>query len=102
MPFPSMDSGAAFCSSAMARGNALLRVTYQVYTCLTPAAPATPLNPFRAPEPLPTLNPSNVVPENGFPVVKGLISARNDQGQRLSFEQINKNEYVQRSSEMIE
>ena len=29
--------------------------------------------PFRAPEPLPTLNPSNFVPKNGFPVVKGLI-----------------------------
>ena len=28
------------------------------------------LNPFRAPEPLPTLNPSNYVPKNGFPVVK--------------------------------
>ena len=31
------------------------------------------LNPFRAPEPLPILDPSNVVPKNGFPVVKGLI-----------------------------
>ena len=30
------------------------------------------LTPFRAPEPLPTLNPRNVVPKNGFPVVKGL------------------------------
>ena len=39
------------------------------------------LNPFRAPEPLPTLNPSKFVPtlnpskfvpKNGFPVVKGL------------------------------
>ena len=30
------------------------------------------LNPFRAPEPLSTLNPSNFVPKNGFPVVKGL------------------------------
>ena len=30
------------------------------------------LNPFRAPEPLPMLNPSNFVPKNGFPVVKGL------------------------------
>ena len=29
-------------------------------------------NPFRAPEPLPTLNPSNLVPKNGFPVAKGL------------------------------
>ena len=28
---------------------------------------------FRAPEPLPILNPSNFVPKNGFPVVKGLI-----------------------------
>ena len=27
------------------------------------------LNPFRAPEPLPILNPSNFVPKNGFPVV---------------------------------
>ena len=30
------------------------------------------LNPLRAPEPLPILNPSNFVPKNGFPVVKGL------------------------------
>ena len=30
------------------------------------------LNPFRAPKPLPILNPSNYVPKNGFPVVKGL------------------------------
>ena len=30
------------------------------------------INPFRAPEPLPILNPSNFVPKNGFPVVKGL------------------------------
>ena len=30
------------------------------------------LNPFRAPEPLPILNPSIIVPNNGFPVVKGL------------------------------
>ena len=30
------------------------------------------LNPFRAPELLPTLNPSTFVPKNGFPVVKGL------------------------------
>ena len=29
-------------------------------------------NPFRAPEPLPILNPSNFVPKIGFPVVKGL------------------------------
>ena len=29
-------------------------------------------NPFRAPEPLPILCPSNFVPKNGFPVVKGL------------------------------
>ena len=33
-----------------------------------------PFNPFRAPEPLPILNPSNFVPKNGFPVVKGLTS----------------------------
>ena len=33
-----------------------------------------PLNPFRAPEPHPTLNPSNFVPKKGFPVVKGLSS----------------------------
>ena len=32
------------------------------------------LNPSRAPEPLPILNPSNFVPKNGFPVVKGLRS----------------------------
>ena len=31
------------------------------------------LNPFRAPEPLPILNPSNFVPKNGFPVVKGYL-----------------------------
>ena len=30
------------------------------------------LNPFVAPEPLPIQNPSNFVPRNGFPVVKGL------------------------------
>ena len=30
------------------------------------------VNPFRVPEPLPILNPSNFVPKNGFPVVKGL------------------------------
>ena len=29
------------------------------------------INPFRAPEPLPILNPSNFVPKNGCPVVKG-------------------------------
>ena len=32
----------------------------------------TTLHPFRAPEPLPILNPSNFVPQNGFPVVKAL------------------------------
>ena len=32
------------------------------------------LNPFRAPELLPILNPSKFVPENGFPVVKRLSS----------------------------
>ena len=32
------------------------------------------LNPFRAPEPLHTLNPSHFVPQNGFPVAKGLNS----------------------------
>ena len=30
------------------------------------------VSPFRAPEPLPILNPSDFVPKNGFPVVKGL------------------------------
>ena len=30
------------------------------------------VNPSRAPEPLPILNPSNFVPKKGFPVVKGL------------------------------
>ena len=35
--------------------------------------PIKPVNPFRAPKPLPILNPSNFVPKNGFPVVKGLI-----------------------------
>ena len=34
------------------------------------------LDPFRAPEPLPILNPSNFVPKNGFPVVKGLTPSR--------------------------
>ena len=34
------------------------------------------LKPFRAPEPLPILNPSNIVPKNGFPVVEG-FSSRN-------------------------
>ena len=34
------------------------------------------VNPFRAPEPLPILNPSNFVPQNGFPVVKGLRGLR--------------------------
>ena len=29
------------------------------------------INPFRAPESLSILNPSNFVPKNGFPVVKG-------------------------------
>ena len=33
------------------------------------------VNPCRAPEPLPILNPSNFVPKNGFPVVKGLRSS---------------------------
>ena len=32
------------------------------------------VNPLRAPQPLPILNPSNFVPKNGFPVVKGLTS----------------------------
>ena len=34
------------------------------------------LNPFRAPEPLPILNPSNFVPKNGSPFVKGLIKLK--------------------------
>ena len=34
------------------------------------------INPFRAPKPLPILNPSNFVPKNGFPVVKGLNVGR--------------------------
>ena len=29
------------------------------------------LDPFKTPEPLPILNPSNFVPKNGFPVAKG-------------------------------
>ena len=33
------------------------------------------LNLFRAPESLPILNPSNFVPNNRFPVVKGLTTA---------------------------
>ena len=43
---------------------------------LTPVSTAfnsPELNLFRAPESLPILNPSNFVPKNGFPVVKGLI-----------------------------
>ena len=39
-------------------------------------------NPFRAPEPLPILNPSNVVPENGFLVVKGLNAQSTRHGAR--------------------
>ena len=38
------------------------------------------VNPFRAPEPLPMLNPSNFVPKNGFPVVKALRSPRTPPG----------------------
>ena len=38
------------------------------------------LNPFRAPEPLPILNPSNFVPKYGFPVVKGLNRVRGTLG----------------------
>ena len=34
------------------------------------------MKPFRAPEPLPILNPSKFVPKNGFPVVKGLSSPK--------------------------
>ena len=34
------------------------------------------LNPFRAPESLPTLNPTSFVPKNGFPVGKGLINPK--------------------------
>ena len=30
------------------------------------------LDPFKAPEPLPILNPSNFDPKNGFPVEKGV------------------------------
>ena len=41
---------------------------------IAPPKPAFFFNPFRAPEPLPILNPSNVVPKNGFPVVKGLTN----------------------------
>ena len=33
----------------------------------------TVLNPFRASEPFPILNPSNCVPKNGFPVEKELM-----------------------------
>ena len=35
-----------------------------------------PFNPFRAPKPLPVLNPSVFVPQNGFPVVQELTEAR--------------------------
>ena len=46
----------------------------QVHHFFFSGVPLTPqeLNSFRAPEPLPILNPSNFVPQNGFPVVKGL------------------------------
>ena len=37
------------------------------------------LNPFRAPGPLSILNPSNFVPKNGFPVVKGLSSSQTEE-----------------------
>ena len=40
-------------------------------------SPTYILNPFRAPEPLPILYPSNLVPKNGFPVVKGLMRTHN-------------------------
>ena len=36
------------------------------------------INPFRAPKPLPILNPSNNVPKNGFPIVKGSIVLSSD------------------------
>ena len=47
---------------------------YPVYcgTGLTELTKVSFVNPFRAPEPLPVLNPSNFVPKNGIPVVKGL------------------------------
>ena len=38
------------------------------------------INPFRAPEPLPILNPSSFVPKNGFPVVKGLRTVKEGSG----------------------
>ena len=36
------------------------------------------VDPFRAPEPLPILNPSNFVPKNGFPVAEGLTAPLNN------------------------
>ena len=42
---------------------------------LGPGGRIIAVDPFRAPEPLPLLNPSNFVPKNGFPVVKGLRAA---------------------------
>ena len=42
------------------------------------------INPFRAPEPLPILNPSNFVPKNGFPVVKGLRTWENLSGTHVA------------------
>ena len=63
---PGRDGGSLsglFFFPGRARGHSLARVT-----ALVPLR----LNPFRAPEPLPIQNPSNFVPKNGFPVVKGL------------------------------
>ena len=56
---------------------------------LTALSPPIGLNPFRAPEPLPILNPSNFVPKNGFPVVKALTGVLSSQGTRCSIDYTN-------------
>ena len=63
----SMDNSMAYSSSRYIRRKWLLKPTAMKFRRFW-------INPFRAPEPLPILNPSNFVPQNGFPVVKGLRS----------------------------
>ena len=46
----------------------------------THARNAAYVDPFRAPKPLTIINPSNFVPQNGFPVVKGLTQLPNNLG----------------------
>ena len=45
------------------------------------------VHPFRAPEPLPILNPSNFVPKNGFPgvKVKSLVIPKNETSQKAVY-----------------